>query len=123
MKVYLSALAVLILCSVPEFRAQDKVEELLPAGAIDMLNAPAWMLLDMYDGISGGVLIVSSDVKKKGWTVTLQLKGPQRKAEALKAIERALLEQNGIVITPLDRNRISVTHNDAWPIKMITAPQ
>jgi len=38
------------------------------------------------------------------------------KAEALKLMEKALIEQGGVVITRLDDKRASVTYNDALPI-------
>jgi hypothetical protein len=42
------------------------------------------------------------------------------RAEALKFMEKTLLEQAGIVITHLDNKQLSVTYNDALPIKQVT---
>jgi hypothetical protein len=76
-------------------------------------------ILRLYGGWSGCDLIISSDVKKLSvpiWYVSESGK-KYSMPDAAKLIQKVLLEQAGIVITPLGGNKVSVTYNDQLPIK------
>jgi len=81
-----------------------------------MSEAPVTALLDMYAISSGLELIVSSPVKQMGSRVIVL---PERHGQDwgggkfLPVIEKALLDQRGIVMTRVDDKRVSVTYNDA----------
>lgn len=87
-----------------------------PKGTLDFKNAEVRQVLPIYKAVSGLDLVVDSRVKTVRWPVTLQSSEALPKAEATKLIEKALLEQAGIVITHLDGQRASVTHNDALAV-------
>ena len=87
-----------------------------PKGTLNFKNAELQQVLPNYKALSGLDLVVDSRVKTVRWPVTLQSSEPLSKAEAMKLIEKALLEQAGVVITRLDGQRASVTYNDALAI-------
>ena len=80
-----------------------------PKGGINFKNAPLSQVLPIYQALSGYQLVESSDVKKLNRTITLETPATLSKAETLKLMEKALLEQAGVVITRLDDKRASVT--------------
>jgi len=81
-----------------------------------MREAPVTALLDIYAISSGLELIVASPVKQMGSLVIVL---PERHGrdwgggKFLPVIEKALLDQRGIVMTRVDDKRVSVTYNDA----------
>jgi type II secretory pathway component GspD/PulD (secretin) len=83
--------------------------------SINFVNVPVEKVLDIYKPISGHDLVISSELKRVYGSITLKLQNAT-KSEARKAIEKVLLEQAGVVITPLGEKRISVTFNDALPL-------
>jgi type II secretory pathway component GspD/PulD (secretin) len=83
---------------------------------LGLKGAEVQQVLPIYKAMSGLDLVVDSRVKTVLWPVTLQSSEALPKAEATKLIEKALLEQAGVVITHLDGRRASVTHNDALAI-------
>jgi hypothetical protein len=82
---------------------------------IDISGVTVSTVLPIYRDLSGAELVVSSEVKRLMTPVTIGPAGPLKKEEAMKLIEKELLDQAGVVITKLDKKRISVTHNDALP--------
>ena len=84
-----------------------------PAGRIDLVNMPVDKVLMIYQDLSGSQLLQSSEVKRMHSNITVHSNSQLSKAETLKLIEKALLDQAGIVITPVDDKKISVTYNDA----------
>jgi hypothetical protein len=89
--------------------------ELLPPGTIDFTGATVLQVLELYKLATGVSLVSDSRVRTVQHEITLQAKG-KANDEAAKLLEKALLEQAGIVITHLDGKRASVTYNDALPI-------
>lgn len=89
------------------------------SGSIDFTNVPVAQVLDIYKKMTSRELVISSEIKKVHASITLRLQNAS-KVEATKAVEKALLEQAGVVITPLDEKRISVTFNDALPLTPAT---
>ena len=87
-----------------------------PKVTLGLKNAEVQQVLPVYKAMSGLDLVVDSRVKSVRWPVTLQSSEALPKAEATKLIEKALLEQAGVVITHLDGQRASVTHNDALAV-------
>lgn len=90
-------------------------DEVVPRGAIDVTNADVLQVLDVYKAMTGAQLVTDSRVKTVRHGITL-LANPSRKEEAVKLLQKALLEQAGVVLTRLDDKRVSVTYNDALPI-------
>jgi type II secretory pathway component GspD/PulD (secretin) len=86
-------------------------------GALDLQNADVNDVLQVYQQASGSKLIVDSRVKQGRPPVTLRASGPLAPGALLKLLEKTLLEQAAVVITPLDGRRVSVTYNDALPIR------
>ena len=85
------------------------------SGGINLKNVPVAQVLDIYKNLASRELVISSEIKKVHASITLRLQDASR-VEATKAVEKALLEQAGVVITPLDDKRNSVTFNDALPL-------
>ena len=82
---------------------------------INMTAMPLDQLLSLYQRMSGWQLIQSTQAREHLGNVTLRAKNLS-KSEALRLIEKALVDQTRIVITRLDDKRVSVTFNDALPI-------
>ena len=73
-------------------------------------NVPVSQALEVYKNLTKADLIISSNLGFH--TITLNTEKPISKEDAEQLIEKTLLKQAGIVITPLDANHISVTYND-----------
>lgn len=86
---------------------------------INLVEAPPFIVLQIYRELSGLELVTSSQVNAVTARVTLQPIEAFGKAEMLKLIEKALLEQAGIVVTKLDDKRASVTFNGALPTRVV----
>ena len=84
-------------------------------GAIHFTNAEVSQVLPIFRDLTGLELVIDSRAKSVRYTITLEAKAAG-KDEAAKLIEKALVDQAGIVITRLDDKRASVTYNDALPI-------
>ena len=84
-------------------------------GRVHYENADVSSILPQYEAMIGLKLVVDSRVTRMGRLITL-VANVGGTAEAAKLIEKALLDQAGIVITRLDDKRASVTYNDALPI-------
>jgi hypothetical protein len=83
---------------------------------VSILKTSRWKkVLEVHKQFSGRELVISSELKFFHPPINLKLQGVS-KTNAMKAIEKVLLEQSGVVITPLDDKRISVTFNDALPL-------
>jgi hypothetical protein len=65
--------------------------------------------------LAGVELVTDSRVRTVHHHITLQAKA-DAPAQGAKLLEKALLEQAGVVITCIDDKRVSVTYNDALPI-------
>jgi hypothetical protein len=87
-----------------------------PKGSIHFQNVPLDKVLLVYQEMSGCQLIEASDVKRHYRGITVRAVSPASKTDTLKLIEKAVLEQAGVVITRLDDKRVSVTFNDQLPI-------
>ena len=79
------------------------------------------MTLQLYKAMFGLELLIDSRAAQIKTPIIWQVTVTEGFAgdEARKFIEKALLEQSGIVITRLDDKRVSVTYNDALPIKKV----
>ncbi|MGD0744272.1 MAG: hypothetical protein ABSA45_03870 [Verrucomicrobiota bacterium] len=87
-----------------------------PKRTVNFTNTPLEKILPVYHQLSGLELVVSSDVRKLHRVLTIRSDEGVTKSQMLKLIEKALLEQAGVVISRLDEQRASVTYNDALPI-------
>src|SRR5580765_5740375 len=96
------------------------LNEPIQPGMIDISGVTVSTVLPIYRDLSGAELVVSSEVKRLVTPVTIGPAGPLKKEEAMKLIEKELLDQAGVLITKLDKTRISVTHNDALPTTPVT---
>lgn len=79
------------------------------------------LVIGAYANFSGFDLIEASDVKQVHVPIWFHSE-PGRKyspADAAKVIQKVLLYQAGIIITPLDDKKASVTYNDRLPKKKI----
>jgi hypothetical protein len=78
-------------------------------------GAPASRMLESFGELSGLELVMASNLANVS-SIPVAVEVSQRnvleRAEALRLIERALLEQAGVIITRLDEKRASVTFND-----------
>ena len=85
----------------------------------DSKTIDAQGVLVIYQAISQLDLIIDSRAKEVNPRIVYHVKFEKAftKSEALKLMEKTLLEEAGIVITHLDDKRASVTYNDALPIK------
>lgn len=76
-------------------------------------------VLQLYKAMSQLQLVVDSRAAQIHTTIKSGAKREQSftRPEALKLIEKNLLEEAGVVLTHIDEKRVSVTYNDALPIK------
>ena len=95
-------------------RLQLSAESIL-SGRIDFTDAEVPQVLQVYRALVGGELVTDSRVRTVHGHITLQAKA-DAPAQGAKLLEKALLEQAGMVITRIDDKRVSVTYNDALPI-------
>lgn len=84
-------------------------------------NVPVPTVLTTYQNLSGQELVIDSRAKTSKSQITLRIPAdpnvpPLTQEETLERIRKALIQQAGIVVTPLDSKRTSVTFNDALPI-------
>ena len=79
------------------------------------------MTLQLYKAMFGLELLIDSRAAQVKTPIIWQVKVTDGFTgdEARKFMEKTLLEQSGIVITRLDDKRVSVTYNDALPIKKV----
>jgi hypothetical protein len=89
--------------------------EFIPSGRIDFTSAEVPQVLQIYRALVGVELVTDSRVRTVHCHITLQAKA-DAPAQGAKLLEKALLEQAGVVITRIDDKRVSVTYNDALPI-------
>ena len=89
--------------------------ESIPSGPIDFTNAEVPQVLQIYRALVGVELVTDSRVRTVHYHITLQAKA-DAPAQGAKLLEKALLEQAGVVITRIDDKRVSVAYNDALPI-------
>jgi hypothetical protein len=87
-----------------------------PKRTVNFINTPVEKILPIYHELSGLELIESSEVKKLHTAITLRTAVPVSKSDMVKLMEKALVDQAGVVISRLDAQRASVTYNDALPI-------
>ena len=113
----LPALAVLLV-SLPSIMAEDF--DFRPGIHFDdSQKIDVQGVLQIYKPLSGFELVIDSHAAKVVTPITYGV--PNTKSfsrdEAIKLMEKTLLEEAGIVFTHLDDKRVSVTYNDALPIK------
>ena len=89
--------------------------DFIPSGRIDFTSAEVPQVLQIYRALAGVELVTDSRVGTVHCHLTLQAKA-DAPAQGAKLLEKALLEQAGVVITYIDDRRVSVTYNDALPI-------
>ena len=90
-----------------------------PPGNIYLKNVEVLKVLDIYKALAGLELVTDSRVATVRHPITL-ITATIAKDKAVKLMEKALVEQAGVVITRLDDKRTSVTYNDALPISQAT---
>ncbi len=93
---------------------KDKDKDQGPVEEINFQGVAPDQVLEIYHQCTGLELITDSRVHMLRTTVTI----PDSNlpiSQLAKLMEQALREQAGIVITPLDGKRASVTYNDALP--------
>jgi hypothetical protein len=85
-------------------------------GTVNLVNVSVSQALDIYKAFSKMELVIETNIS---WDIhTITAKGTGLSAEAgTHLIQHALLEQAGVVITPLDTNRALVTYDRSLPIK------
>ena len=70
----------------------------------------------IYRQLTHTELIIDSRAKEISTLIFLKTDHPVSDAEATKLMEKAFIEQTGLVITHLEGKKVSVTYNDALPI-------
>jgi type II secretory pathway component GspD/PulD (secretin) len=73
-------------------------------GVFKFESADLMYVLEAYQSMTGRQLVITSNVRQA--KITLQSQGPTTAQEAARMIERALIDQAGVVITPLDSGRV-----------------
>lgn len=112
-----SSLVLFSLCCC--FGADSKLDRTIPAGLVNFSSTHIIQVLQYYADLGGRELVISSHVKALPARVTLQPQATLKGSEVLKLIEKALLEQTGIVVTDVNDKQSSVTYNDALPVKPV----
>ena len=70
-------------------------------GVFKFTDADISKVLDAYRAATGLDLVVASNIEKAPGKVSLESKGQTSASEAARLIERALLDQAGVIITRL----------------------
>jgi hypothetical protein len=83
-----------------------------PKYSFRFFNAEVQKILEGYEAIAGVKLVVASAVTNVPAKITVEANSPTL-AEAQSILKQALLDQAGIVVTPLKNQRVSITYNDA----------
>lgn len=80
-------------------------------------------VLPLYRQLSGLQPVLSAQVQELRFRIQIKSEGGLSKTDAAKLLETSLLAQAGIVITPLDAHRASVTWNGQLPSSSSVAPE
>jgi type II secretory pathway component GspD/PulD (secretin) len=83
---------------------------------LDYRGVPVSALFSTYRSLTPLELFIDSRACTNGTRVRLRTDRPVPRDQAMKLIERALLEQAGIVVTRLEDGRVSITYNDKLPL-------
>lgn len=83
-----------------------------PKYSFRFLYGDVHKVLEYYQSLAGVKLVTASAVTNVLAKITVEANSPTL-AEAKSLLEHALLDQGGIVVSPLKDGRISVTYNDA----------
>jgi membrane protein implicated in regulation of membrane protease activity len=118
MKTLFFAFVVVITLSVLQAIAADAVTNVPSGGTLEITEASVNVLLDVYTHVSGLELVAASNISQMGSKVVV-LPDSHGGGNLLREIEKALLDQRGILITRLDDKRASVTYNDALKVTPI----
>ena len=118
MKTLFFAFVVVIILSVLQGIAADAVTNVPSGGTLEITEARVNVLLDVYTHVSGLELVAASNISQMGSKVVV-LPDSHGGGNLLRQIEKALLDQRGILITRLDDKRASVTYNDALKVTPI----
>lgn len=78
-----------------------------------MEQVPVSCVLDQYKKFDGRELIIATNIDRLSAEISCGETGELTNSDILRIMERALREQAGVVITPLDDKRLSVTYNEA----------
>jgi hypothetical protein len=92
-------------------------EEMIPPGGISFQGVVVPQALQIYKELTQGQLYVDSRAKQSTARIFCKNEKTVSKTEAARMIEKAVLEQAGVVVTLLDSNRVSVAFNDSLPLK------
>jgi serine/threonine protein kinase len=71
----------------------------VPAGSLELVNAPLVQVLEIYAAMAGVNLQVSPEIKVTGQTISFTSNSGQLLSELIKSLEQALLDQAGVKIT------------------------
>jgi hypothetical protein len=102
----LAIAAVLVATGLVQGAANDNI-------SADVNNGPLRQSLNMYKGLAQVEYVTSSNVILDSGVVSFKFNGKSRES-ALDIIRRAVLLQTGVVITPIDGKRASITFNDRF---------
>ena len=83
-----------------------------PKNSFRYVNADIHRVLEGYRAIVGVEMVIASGVTNVLAKITVEGNSPTP-SEAQRLLDHALLDQAGIVVTPLKEGRLSVTYNDA----------
>lgn len=92
---------------------QGAAQEAESAGFMKLEDVGISRTLEIYKDYSGLELIVASNVDEAIGTITVQSDSDPTTNALVRLLEKALLDQASVVITPLDGKRASVTFNEA----------
>ena len=81
------------------------------ANSFRFVNAEVNRVLEAYASVAGAQLVIASEVTNVAAKITIEAGSPTAD-EAKTILAEALLSQVGIVITPMEDGRVSVTFND-----------
>jgi hypothetical protein len=115
MKIYASMAVVLTIGVLASPRNWAAEADMLEPGTINFPGTDVQQVLDVYKVLVQVEFITDSRVKLLEARITARNERKISARQAAELIEKALLEQAGIVISRLDANRASITYNDALP--------
>src|SRR5688572_22023939 len=95
------------------FAAGPDLQQTVPANIVNFRSADVRQVLAFYSELAAVELVTSSHVDALHAKITLQPEGRLTAGAIAEAVEKALIDQAGIVITRIDAKRASVTYNDA----------
>ena len=87
----------------------QSLEDMLPAGAIQLSNVDLQQVLTFYQELSIGTVDIADPIKRMDTPICLTNSERMSRSEVLRLFEKALHDQAGIITTPTGSNHVALS--------------